>query len=56
MKEKIMIANWAKGIDWCVEKIGTKWCPLEVFGNFPLYNTKKAAFEAVEKLILSLEI
>ena len=38
----------------CVEKINNKWCPKSIFGNFPLYKTKKEALRALDNLIDSL--
>lgn len=43
--------TWAKGIDYCVTKVGSKWTPIECFGNFPLFNTKKEAYDAVESFV-----
>ena len=40
-----------RGIDWCVEKIGSRWTPQRCFGNFPLYRTKREAGEMVDDLI-----
>ena len=42
---------WAHGIDWCVMKVGKKWRLMDCFGNFPLFNTKKSAYEAAESFI-----
>ena len=43
--------RWAHGIDWCVSKVGKKWLASEAFGRFPLFKTKKAAYEAVTTLV-----
>lgn len=45
--------RWARGIDWCVEKIGKKWgVSPGISKGFPLFKTKKAAYEAAETLVL----
>jgi len=51
---QIALNRWARGIDWCVTRIGrNKW---EVGGTFgkgwPLFRTKKAAGEAIDRFIL----
>lgn len=44
--------TWARGIDWYVCKVGSKWTLSRVFpGAWPLYKTKKAAGEAADNLI-----
>lgn len=45
-------AFWARGIDWCVRKVGNKWALLDCFGNFPLFKTKKAAYEMATAFVL----
>lgn len=45
----ILRNRWSRGIDWNVEKIGRKWNIH--FGGFPLFKTKKAAYEAGANLI-----
>ena len=48
-----VISNtWASGIDWCVGKLGRKWVITLPIGNFPLFKTKTAAYDAATKLIL----
>jgi hypothetical protein len=44
-------SQWARGIDWCVRKLGKKWTASEAFGNFPLYRTKREAYDAVTTLV-----
>jgi hypothetical protein len=45
--------RWSRGIDWCVYKLGRKWVICCVFGgNWPLYKTKREAYEAVTNLVL----
>ena len=44
--------QWARGIDWCVSKVGRRWNVSEAFGNFPLFKTKSAAYKAVTTLVL----
>lgn len=48
---KIAFNFWIRGIDWCVMKVGKKWALLDCFGEFPLFATKKAAYEAADKFI-----
>ncbi len=43
---------WCRGIDWCVCKVGKKWALLDCFGNFPLFTTKKAAYEAATAFVM----
>ena len=43
---------WMRGIDWCVVRCGRKWRLLDCFGNFPLFNTKKAAYEAATAFVM----
>jgi len=50
---QILSHRWARGIDWCVEKIGRKWAVQACFGNFPLFKTKTAAYNTVSALILA---
>ena len=46
--------RWCRGIDWCVRKIGRQWMiTLDHFDGFGLFKTKRAAMEAVDKLILA---
>lgn len=43
---------WARGIDWCVFKIGRKWRCADCFG-FPVhFTTKKAAYDAATAFVL----
>lgn len=50
---QILHNRWARGIDWVVSKVGGGWMLSESFGNFPLFKTKKAAYEAGTNLILA---
>jgi hypothetical protein len=50
---RILDSRWARGIDWIVYKVGKKWALIDDFGRFPLFTTKKAAYEAGTKLILA---
>ena len=43
----------ARGIDWVVRKLGRRWAILECYGNFPLFATKDAAYDAVTNLVLA---
>jgi hypothetical protein len=43
---------WERGSDWCVRKVGKKWALLDCFGNFPLFKTKKEAYEMATNFIL----
>ena len=52
MNELQAINFWMRGIDWCVAKCGKKWVLLDCFGNFPLFNTKKAAYEAATAFVM----
>ena len=45
--------NWSKGVDYCVIKQGKKWMVFDFFGNFPLFKTKKEAYQAVTNLVMS---
>lgn len=44
--------NWQRGVDWYVRKIGRKWAPIDAFGKFPLFGTKREAEEAATTLLL----
>jgi hypothetical protein len=50
---QILRGRWARGIDWVVSKVGRRWALSESFGNFPLFKTKSAAYEAASNLILA---
>ncbi len=43
---------WMRGIDWCVRKVGKRWALVDCFGNFPLFNTKKAAYETATAFVM----
>lgn len=43
---------WIRGIDWCVVKCGKNWRLLDCFGDFPLFKTKKAAYESATAFCL----
>ncbi len=46
--------RWARGIDWNVQKFGRKWAIMgEHFQAFPFFRTKRAAGDALDKLILA---
>jgi hypothetical protein len=46
--------RWARGIDWCVTKLGRHWVIGETFGTgWPLFRTKASAYEAVTALVLT---
>lgn len=49
----ILHHRWARGIDWYVHKVGTRWAILEAFGRFPHFRTKRAAGEVADALILA---
>jgi hypothetical protein len=50
----IVTSTWARGVDWCVGKLGCQWTVYETFGKrWPLYRTKVAAYEAVTNLVLT---
>ncbi len=49
---QILSNAWSRGVDWYVRKVGCKWCPIEPFGAFPLFKTKREAEEAATRLIL----
>ena len=52
-KQEMMAENfWMRGVDYCVRKCGKKWSLVDCFGNFPLFNTKKAAYEAATAYIM----
>lgn len=53
MNRQMAINNWTRGIDWCVRKVGKKWALLDCFGNFPLFKTKKEAYEYATRFVLS---
>ena len=48
----ILVAAWARGIDWVVFKCGRKWRTDDRFGNFPLFKTKAKAYETATNLLL----
>ena len=46
--------RWARGIDWCVGKVGRKWQVIDCFGRgWPLFKTKTAAHDAVSNLVVA---
>ena len=49
---QILSNTWARGVDWYVQKIGRKWAPIEIFGAFPLFKTKREAEAAATTLLL----
>lgn len=50
---RILNSRFLRGIDWYVEKIGSRWYPSEAFGNWPPFRTKRAAGEAAENLVMA---
>jgi len=51
---RVLSNRWARGIDWVVQKCGARhWRLLEDLGGFPLFLTKRAAYEAGGRLILA---
>ena len=44
--------RWTQGIDYCVFKLGKHWRLADCFGNFPLFKTKKAAYEAATAFVM----
>jgi hypothetical protein len=49
----ILRNTWSRGVDWYVQKVGKRhWVPIEAFGNFPLFKTKREADEAATTLLL----
>lgn len=50
----ILSNRWSRGADWCVSKLGSRWMIGETFGkSWPLFKTKRAAFDALSGLILA---
>ena len=49
---QILKSRWNRGIDWIVHRCGRKWELISDFGNFPLFDTKSAAYDAGTNLIL----
>ena len=50
---KILQATWSRGVDWYVTKVGRRWwTPIDVFGAFPLFKTKREAEAAATTLFL----
>lgn len=46
--------RWARGQDWFIVKAGKRgWMLAPCFGNFPIFKTKKAAYEAGTNLVLA---
>jgi hypothetical protein len=45
-------AQWYRGIDWCVERLGRHWKALDPFGIPGLFKTKTAAYNRVTELVL----
>lgn len=43
---------YAKGIDYCVTSIGRKWTLVDCFGNFPLFDTKRDAYEMASNVVI----
>ena len=41
-----------RGISWMVRKVGRQWELAPCFGLFPLFKTKKAAYDAGVNLVL----
>ena len=48
---QIVRSRWMRGIDWNVFKRGRGWTLPAEFGNFPIFKTKTAAYEAASNLI-----
>jgi hypothetical protein len=48
----ILSNTWSRGVDWYVQKVGRKWAPIEIFGAFPLFKTKREAAAAATTLLL----
>jgi hypothetical protein len=50
---QIIRNRWARGVDWVVSKCGKKWQIMGDLGKgFPLFKTKKEAYEAATNLLL----
>ena len=49
---QIISHTWSHGIDWFVQKCGRKWLITLPIGNFPLFKTKTAAYDAATNLVL----
>ena len=51
---KVLSSRHSRGIDWMVHKMGRHWVitPSELKG-FPLFKTKREAYEAADNLILA---
>lgn len=50
---QILSNTWARGVDWYVRKIGRRgWTPIDIFGTFPLFKTKREAEQAATTLLL----
>jgi len=53
--------RWARGIDWCVRRLGTRWTVGDTFAalvdpaarGWPLWNTKVACYDALTALVLA---
>lgn len=49
---QILSNTWSRGVDWYVQKVGRKWTPIDIFGTFPLFKTKREAEQAATTLLL----
>lgn len=55
-RAKYLEANnlWSRGQDWFVFKVGKRgWMLAPCFGSFPIFKTKKAAYETGTNLVLA---
>ena len=51
---QILSNRHARGIDWYVHKLGSRWEVIDLFGkNIPLFKTKRQAGEFADNLLLA---
>lgn len=50
---QVLSNGWSRGIDWNVSKLGRHWVLPEAFGKFPLFRTKREAYDAGDALIIA---
>lgn len=49
----VLSNTWASGVDYYVRKVGRNWVPMDIFGAFPLFKTKREAEQAATTLFMA---
>lgn len=48
---QILSSRWARGMSWVCVKVGRKWSTMNDGLGFPLFNTKREAYDRTNALI-----